>query len=197
MPLFVVLPLVPALAWGRLRDTLGGRGARLLGGGLVAATLGLIVASVEVDNAPPYIRSSVLEARQIGTHDGRRSWGAYAAQIAQLARLDKPDGLEEAGGIITDALVGTPGLSVVVVGEDNVFYAGGAGWRHAQLALARRGYPGTVPGPGLMRIDAGESRLWLARDLEAVPPEAREGVIVMESEDGIHLEGLEGLPRLP
>ena len=198
MPLFVVLPLAAAVAWRRLRDRLGSPTARrLLDGGLVAATLALLVAAVEVDNQSPYLRVAVSDARQIGTHDGFRSWGAYAAQVAQVDRLRAPDETQRLGWQLAETLEAVPGLTVVFVGSDDMFGAGAVGWRHARLRLAREGYPGEVVGRSLVRIAVGRSRLWLAGDPAAVPPEiagADESVILRVRRDGT-IDGLEALPR--
>lgn len=170
MPIFVLLPLLAALIWRRLQEDLSNpRHKRLANGGLVAATVFLIAFSIDVDNQAPFIKPSVTDARQIGTHDGNRSWGAYAMQMMRMNMLAEPSARQREGAELAASVQQGAGKTVVWLGCQTYFSDGAAGWRHAQLELAKRGYRTRVEGTGLLKASIGANTLWLADAADSIP----------------------------
>ncbi len=195
MPLFVVLPLLAAAAWRRL-DAVAASTARWRAPALIGTSVALLAVAPDIDRAPPYLGIAATDARQIGTHDGERSWGAYAMQMLRVDRLRPRTARERDAARLVEALEAHPGLAIVFVGRDSAFGTGAVGWRHARLLLARAGHRGHVAGPGLVRVDVGASRLWLCEDRADVPAGILADALVVDaSDDG--LAALDGLGRIP
>ena len=106
--------------------------------------------------------------RQVGTHDGMRSYGGYFWQIAALDRFAEAYRTSAYRAPNGQEFLQKDGPDIVVVGGENFFDLGGAGWRDLQLYLERSDIRGAVVAPHEIQFSYKERRLTLVRDL---PPE--------------------------
>jgi hypothetical protein len=188
IPSYVFLPLLGGLIWSRLRDRLGTR-IRPFNYALVFVTAFLLVASVDVDNQRPFVKLSFWPSRQISTHDGPRSWGAYLPQMMHIGLLPAVDSqrgpMREAGEQLADAIASGNAPIVAFVGTDGAFGPGAVGWRHAIIALVDRGFRAEVVGKELMVIRSGDRQLWLSTSVEGLPQEVvgNSATLVLDESD--------------
>lgn len=150
LPLMAVLPFAMWRVWGSA---------------LVVPVAAVIAACIAVEPAPvpPFVRVSVLAARQVPTHDGPRSYGAYLRQAARVADAGADDPHRAAGRDLV-AFLRAPGRPVLLLGEPGFFAPGAIGWRHAQLALAGAGVRGAVVAPHTIRFELPGRWFVLARE---------------------------------
>jgi hypothetical protein len=139
---------------------------RIRGSALVVPVAAVVAACIAIEPAPapPFVRVSALAARQVPTHDGPRSYGAYLLQAWRIAGAGADDPHRVASRDLV-AFLRTPGRPVLLLGEPGFFAPGAIGWRHAQLALAKAGVRGAVVAPHTIRYELPERRFVLARDL--------------------------------
>ncbi len=195
LPSYVFLPLLGGAIWRQAQDRLG-QGGRWVSAGLVAGTLFLSVAAIDIDNQKPFVSLKLWQTRQIPTHDGARSWGAYVPQMLRLELLSEPDLTERTGLALADLVQAMPGRAVVFVGAESAFTPGAAGWRHAMLDLARQGATLKVETTGLMRIDSeAGGTLWLAREGALVPQHVIDdpATMVFRADDADIMDQLSGM----
>jgi hypothetical protein len=172
MPIFALLPIWAAMLWMAFAARLPEKARRGVQALWITASVLLCLIAVEPDNAPPYILVTAQDARQIGTHDGRRTWGAYAWQLADVARQNPTP--KDAGAAQVFVAKATSGLAqdVWLVGPPNVFGHGGLGWRHIYLALEKAGWQGAPIGDGRIRFDVPGADIILSLDTEGAPDTA-------------------------
>lgn len=126
-----------------------------------AAALLLITVSVDPERTAPFLSIRTSEARQVPTHDGVRSHGAYGYQFLRVGRWRPPTDKALLGGIIAD-MVRAPGTrNVAAIGKQSFFPPGGAAWREAVRILAGGPHEVVPLAEGLLRIDTPEGSLWL------------------------------------
>ncbi len=133
-----------------------------------AASLVLTVVSASFAGRAPFISIGTLASRQIGTHDGPRSYGGYVWQIAALDRLAVPTEHQLMAQEVAREFLLKSGPDIVVVGEENFFDLGGAGWRDLQLVLEQSGLRGMLTASDKIEFDYGARKLTLLREL---PPD--------------------------
>lgn len=171
LPSFVFLPLLGGRIWYEAQIRLG-ETRHWLKNGLIAGTVFLCLAAIDIDNDRPYVWLSFWESRQIHTHDGPRSWGAYLGQMARVERIGQeqpPGSNERLGQTIADSVLAAPGKTIVFIGEDSAFGRTAIGWRHAALSMAYAGFPGAVAGTGLKVFDTPAGSLWLSTSADSLP----------------------------
>lgn len=172
LPAFALMPVIAALIWVDVSARL----YRILYRGLAAlwvgATVFFLVAALEPVGEAPYLRIALTDTKQIGTHDGARSWGGYLWQMARVpyTNADKDAATER---LLDEVLAPREG-AVAFVGPQNYFSPGGLAWRNLQLRLAQAGYRGQVIGKEALRFDLPAGPLFLltsgsaaAHDLKA------------------------------
>lgn len=128
-------------------------------------SIGLIFVSVSLLGKPPYLVFGTLASRQIGTHDGPRSYGGYFWQIREIRFGDeRTDNQSCASRILKDFLDNRP-KRLLVVGDEGFFDPGGAGWRDLQLELEDMGVHGKLTAPHRIAFARDGAELVLTRDL--------------------------------
>lgn len=138
----------------------------------IALTLLLIFVAIEPDNKAPYLRMTASDARQIGTHDGSRSWGAYLPQFRSVAKTSLFSAKEEsAHQLMVWAETDNRG-DLWIAGEASVFADGGMGWRHLYLLAKQLGYEAERIDRMTTRLSIGATTIYLTTDIENVPPGA-------------------------
>lgn len=140
--------------------------------GAAAASCLLLVFSFNLSGTAPYVHIGLHAARQVGTHDGLRSFGGYLWQVAAVDRYAP----RVESRLSSDCIIGeikSGGPDIVVVGLESAMLPGGIGWRHVQLALERSGYRGTLIAPHQIRFDVEGHRLTL---LTQISQEALSGL---------------------
>jgi hypothetical protein len=140
-----------------------------------AAALFLLLFSIDPERSAPFLSIRAADARQVPTHDGTRSHGAYAYQFLRVGWLRPETPSAMLGKFIVEALHMPENRTVAIIGAENYFATGGAAWRSAVLQLARQPHEIVPVTRGVLRIDTPEGVLWLAthpRLLEERVPEA-------------------------
>lgn len=149
---------------------------------LALALLPFLVSAAPQKQAP-FMAISTMPNWPIGTHDGPRALGGY---IWQMMATDAPENhtevQHEADQIVVDWLNGPPGKTLFIGGE-NYFDAGGVGWRHAQLALEKRGIKGTLAGSHNLVFTEGDRRFVLSI---AQPAEMPAGTHIIDRRSETH-----------
>jgi hypothetical protein len=129
------------------------------------ALLALFV-SVEPQKNFPYIKATMFEPKQLITHDGMRTFGAYLLEMYDMDRNVKPSLRELAGDELFAYMQKSNAASVLFVGVENYFDIGAIGWRHFQLLAERAGVHGEVIGNHLIAFNFGGRYLWLGTERE-------------------------------
>ena len=177
IPALALMPVVVAIIWVAATEQMGPRMRRLLVVLWCLATGFYLVASVDPDNEAPFLILETRQSRQIETHDGPRSWGAYLWAMRNVASLSA-----ERDTIAEDmlaALLVPRRVPIALVGEQNVFAPGGIAWRNLQLAAARAGHTGRLLGPGALVFDLPTGRMLLLTS-EARMGHDLDGVCIIE-----------------
>jgi hypothetical protein len=187
LPLMAFLPMALVRAVELLEDRLPAPLARFTDPALMAAAVLALLVSIEPDNHAPFLRVSFTDARQIGTHDGARSFGAYLRQALEVQRWSEPEPHQVAAKELLAFVAQTAQSNVVLAGSDTYFTPGAIGWRHTQLLAEQNGFHGTVLDKQLLRLDVGSQQLWLTDDperaLAAMAPEQRAAALVLDLRD--------------
>lgn len=127
---------------------------------LLAAAIVPVFLSVSLSGKAPFLLPGLSPAKPVPTHDGPRGWGGYVWQMMETdAPTAKPEQQRQGEMLARDLLSG-PGENLVYLGGENYFDPGAPGWRHLQLALERRGIPGVLVSPHVLRFDLPNGR-WL------------------------------------
>ena len=142
IPAFAVAPVLVVMLWSRVVTLWSAKFRDWLSLCLVIMTIGLLIFSIEPTNAPPFLKVSVTDNRQIGTHDGARSWGSYFWQFRRVAATKSKE--DELADELLKYFEKPGSLNVVLVGDENFFSSGGVAWRQLQLQLERKGFSGRV-----------------------------------------------------
>lgn len=192
LPLMVFLPFLAAKVFQSLRTHLSPRNWKAAYGGLLALTMGLLLASAEPVKRAPYINVTVLTPRQIVTHDGPRSWGAYISQLLLISKTGENDRNVAAGKALTERMIDGKDETLVFVGTPSAFSAGSIGWRHAQMNLANKGFNGTALAENLVRIQVNGSTLWLTDRIQR-----QQIAEILDSPGGVVVTGEELLSAIP
>lgn len=120
----------------------------------------LAIFSFNLTSISPYVQISLQPTRQVGTHDGFRSYGGYLWQIATVDRYAPRYEAQLAADCIIRGLK-SGDQDIAVVGQESAMLPGGIGWRHIQLALERSGYRGRLVAPHQIQFDVDGRRLTL------------------------------------
>ncbi len=164
LPSMVILPFFAAFIWKVIADNMDDYRRRQSQKLLILSTCLITVVAIEPIRVSPYLSVSVSNARQIGTHDGQRSWGAYIFQVLRFDHWYDESNQALNGQKIVDALLTGNNKIIIFIGDENYFAEGAAAWRHAQLALEKGGYNGTVVASKVIMFEVGSNRLWITDD---------------------------------
>lgn len=159
LPVFALLPVIAALIWIDIADRLRPALYRTLTGLWIAMTAFLLVAALEPTKEAPHVQIVFADSRQIPTHDGRRTWGAYLWHMARLPHTKAET--DAMANTLLKAVLEPRDVAVAFVGKQNLFEPGGIVWRNLQLALAQAGYHGHVVGHEALRFDLPAGPLFL------------------------------------
>lgn len=132
--------------------------------GIPAAAVFLLPFSIDPERVPPFFSIRMADARQVPTHDGTRSHGAYAYQFLRVGWLRPETQSAIRGDLIAKAVRMPEKRTVVAIGAESYFAAGGAAWRSAVLQLARGPHEIIPVAKGVLRIDTPDGTLWLTID---------------------------------
>jgi hypothetical protein len=132
-----------------------------------AATVGLLFFSASFYGRPPYLVLETRPSREVGTHDGTRSYGGYFWQMLAVERGAEPTPHQEFAQKVLGELREVNGPDIVVAGDENFFNPGGAGWRDLQLSLEADGIHGSIVAPHTIQFELNGRRLTLIRDVPA------------------------------
>jgi hypothetical protein len=92
---------------------------------------------VNIDNETPYVQFTVSKPiRNIGTHDGQRSWGGYFNQFINLASSNHDDDKYIKAKLLTNEILTSDNTIWLIIGDQNYFQTTSLGWRYVQLFLA-------------------------------------------------------------
>lgn len=164
MPAFVVLPFFAAFSWKLLADNLTGTHFRIVKIILFIGTALHLIVSIEPMTKMPFINVAISDVREIGTHDGPRTWGAYISQFSKVKHTRRDQDSFEQGKLITEALMNESPGTLYYVGEQSYFSSGAAGWRYAFLMLEMNGFKNEVIEKGIVKFKVGANELWLLDD---------------------------------
>jgi hypothetical protein len=131
------------------------------------ATVGLLFFSASFYGRAPYLMLETRASRQVGTHDGTRSYGGYFWQVFAVERGAELTPHQEFAQRVLGELREVNGPDIVVAGNENFFDPGGAGWRDLQLSLEADGIHGSVVAPHTIQFELNGRRLTLIRDVPA------------------------------
>lgn len=142
MPMLAIAPVLVVMLWSRTVKFWSEKYINRLSLYWIILTVGFFMFSIEPIKTLPFLKVSAADNRQVGTHDGERSWGSYFWQLRRVATTISKESTE-ADELL--ALFKNPGShDVVLVGDENFFSSGGVAWRHLQLRLEREGFYGRV-----------------------------------------------------
>lgn len=164
LPLMVYLPAFLVRCFERLEERLPPRCHRFSDITVVVIAVVALSLSIEPHSRPPFLRFSVVHARQVATHDGARSFGAYLVQMFNVNRSgadnDFKDRQKAAAELL--AFMRRPlGPDILVAGYDGYFNNGSIGWRQFQLLAEKNKTHGSVVGDHLLLFEFGGRRLWV------------------------------------
>ena len=126
-------------------------------------TAALLFLSFSIAGKSPFVQIGTLASRQVGTHNGARSYGGYLWQIAYLHHRSETSPKQASADQIFRDFLDPNGPDLVVAGRES----GGVGWRFLQLAFEQSGIHGEVVAPDQIRFDLNDRRLTLAQDVFA------------------------------
>jgi hypothetical protein len=130
------------------------------------STILIVIFSVSVDNARPFVQIGTLASRQIKTHDGTRSHGGYLWQMASVDMCSVPSRRELMARQLLEGILIPHGPDILIVGDQGFFRPGAVGWRHLQLLLEQSGSRGVVLGPGRIRFNVNGRLITLATAID-------------------------------
>lgn len=160
MPALAVAPVLVVMLWGRTVTFWSEKYRSRLSLYWVIMTVGLLMFSIEPIKMPPFLKVSAADNRQVGTHDGARSWGSYFWQLRRVATPMSKEAIE------ADELLAffkkPASLNIVLVGDENFFSPGGVAWRHLQLRLERGGFHGRVVETGQIEFEVPSGTVTLS-----------------------------------
>lgn len=167
VPLLMFFPamLVASLSAGERISPARLRKWLILGAG--AATVALLFVSASFYGRPPYLALETRASRPVGTHDGARSYGGYFWQMLAVDREGEPTPHQEFASRVLNEFREPEGPDIAIVGNENFFHSGGAGWRNLQLLLEADGIHGSVIAPHTIQFDLNGRKLTLIRDVPA------------------------------
>jgi hypothetical protein len=166
LPLMVFLPVFLLHSVEQLTALLDKRFQHYVEPCIIAVAIMALVISIEPQSHAPFIRAAITDARQVGTHDGGRSFGAYLLQMLRVDRLVEVNYQQLAAEELLHFMQQQTGPDVVIAGQENYFFNGATGWRHFQLLAERDGMHGEVVDPHLLRFTFGPRHLWVSASLE-------------------------------
>jgi hypothetical protein len=132
-----------------------------------AATVGLLFFSASFYGRAPYLMLETRASRQVGTHDGTRSYGGYFWQTFAVGRGAELTPHQEFAQRVLGEFREVYGPDIVVAGDENFFNPGGAGWRDLQLSLEGDGIHGSIVAPHTIQFELNGRKLTLIRDVPA------------------------------
>jgi hypothetical protein len=131
------------------------------------ATVALLLFSASLYGRAPYLMLGTRPSREVGTHDGTRSYGGYFWQMLAVERGAEATPHQKFAQKVLGELREVNGPDIVVAGDENFFNPGGAGWRDLQLSLEADGIHGSVVAPHTIQFELNGRRLTLIRDVPA------------------------------
>jgi len=131
------------------------RSMRLVSWGTALAGLLAALVSIEPAKRPPFLRATATDPKPVYTHDGNRTFGAYAVALRNVGLDDSAEPGWKAAHLLFDSLATGTGPDLWIVAEDSSFQAGRMSWRYLRTLLARRGIHGALIAPHTFRYDLG------------------------------------------
>ena len=147
IPLLMLLPFAMQRILERGVERATARGLGLVSWGTVAAGLLAALVSIEPAKRPPFVRLTGTSPKSIVTHDGARSFGAFAVALKAAGRDDSGEPGWKAAQILFDSLQSGNGSDLWIVANDSSFNTGRVSWRYLRTILARRRNPREVDRP--------------------------------------------------
>jgi hypothetical protein len=168
LPLMVFLPVFLLHAVEQVETLLSVPHRRFVESGIVLMSIFALFVSVEPQSKSPlFIRVAVSDTRQVGTHDGTRSFGAYFIQMMNVYRTAPMNDRLLAARELLEYMQRPEGKNVLFVGDESFHGNGAVGWRYFQLLAEREGIHGLVAGKHFLDFKFGARHLWVSADLEA------------------------------
>jgi hypothetical protein len=155
IPLLMLLPFAMQSILERGVERASARAQELVSWGIVAAGLLAALVSIEPAKRAPFIRLTATSPRTIATHDGARTFGAFAVALCAAGRDDSGEPGWKAAQAVFDSLQSDTGPDLWIVADDSSFRTGRVSWRFLRTILARRGIHGKLIGPHTLRYDVG------------------------------------------
>ena len=165
LPLLMFLPSFLVLAISSIETWIPFSLQRSLLPVLVFASLVLALVSISFTGTSPFVHVNTFAYREVGTHDGTRSYGGYLWQVAAVDRLAPPTDHQLIARQVVQDFFEKEGPDIVAVGGENFFDRGGAGWRDLQLYLEQSNIHGTLVAPHELQFSFRQRKLTLLRDL--------------------------------
>jgi hypothetical protein len=165
IPLLMFIPSFLVLCISSIEQWIPQSLAKLPLGLLSVASLIQAFVSVSFTGSRPFVHMSTLAYRPVGTHDGLRSYGGYLWQIQGVDRLAQPTEHQLLASQLAEEFFRKDGPDIVIVGEEDFFDRGGAGWRDLQLLLELSNIRGVVVAPHEIQFVFKGRKLTLLRDL--------------------------------
>jgi hypothetical protein len=160
MPVLAVASVLVVIFWNKTVELWSVEKRNRLSTYWVIITIGLMMFSVEPIIKPPFLKISTTDNREVGTHDGPRSWGSYLWQFRRVASITSKDA-KDADELL--AFLEEPNSqNIVLVGGENFFSPGGVAWRHLQIRLEREGFSGRVVEAGRIKFEVPSGTVTLS-----------------------------------
>jgi hypothetical protein len=161
IPLILLLPLAMQQILDGLCDQRLASKKRLVSLGVVVSALFAWMVSVEPAKRPPFVNLTVTEPLMINTHDGQRTFGAYAMAMCLPCQSEAAMPDWAAARLLHEESHASDARDIWFVGEDSTYSRGRIGWRYLRLLLAREGLHGTHIAPHTLAYSTGNCRVIL------------------------------------
>ena len=155
IPLLMLLPFAMQAMLERACEHASARTAGLVSWGVVALALIAALVSIEPSKRPPFLRATATASKVINTHDGQRTFGAFAFELPKAGQDDSAQPGWRAAYRLSESLRSENGPDLWIVAQDSSFDAGRVSWRYLRTILARQGIHGKRIAPHTFRYDVG------------------------------------------
>jgi hypothetical protein len=162
LPLMIFLPVFFVHCLEHLSSLLADRYQRFAEIGMVAIAIIALTVSFEPQSHVPFIRVVLSSARQVGTHDGNRSFGAYLIQMFRVDRMVEVNDYQRTAEELLQFMQKSTGPDVLIAGFDSYFLNGSIGWSYFQLLAENANVHGSVVGDHLLFFKFGFRHLWVS-----------------------------------